>query len=144
MAYTKTTWVDGDLITAEKLNHIEDGIANSQVIFHATVRNDVTTSSYTVENTDMTLAELSDAFDNGTLVGAKVEINSYAGNQMVGKGVKFLRTVRAAYTSSGDTLSEITFSDVTHAMNNNFCFVNSLYAFSSGSFSFDSHRFDLS
>ena len=29
MSYTKQTWVDGDLITAEKLNHIEDGIANS-------------------------------------------------------------------------------------------------------------------
>lgn len=30
MAYTKTTWADGDIITAEKLNHIEDGIANEQ------------------------------------------------------------------------------------------------------------------
>lgn len=30
MAYTKTTWADGDTITAEKLNHIEDGIANGQ------------------------------------------------------------------------------------------------------------------
>lgn len=29
MTYEKTTWVDGDIITAEKLNHIEDGIANS-------------------------------------------------------------------------------------------------------------------
>lgn len=27
MAYEKYTWVDGELITAEKLNHIEDGIA---------------------------------------------------------------------------------------------------------------------
>ena len=27
MAYTKQTWNNGDIITAEKLNHIEDGIA---------------------------------------------------------------------------------------------------------------------
>lgn len=26
MAYTKQTWADGDIISAEKLNHIEDGI----------------------------------------------------------------------------------------------------------------------
>ena len=28
MSYTPTTWADGDLITAEKLNNIENGIAN--------------------------------------------------------------------------------------------------------------------
>lgn len=26
MAYDKTTWASGDVITADKLNHIEDGI----------------------------------------------------------------------------------------------------------------------
>ena len=29
MAYTKNTWADGDVVTSEKLNHMEDGIANS-------------------------------------------------------------------------------------------------------------------
>ena len=29
MAYTKTTWQNGDLITAEKMNNIEDGIVSS-------------------------------------------------------------------------------------------------------------------
>lgn len=28
MNYEKTTWQNGDIITAEKLNNIEDGIAN--------------------------------------------------------------------------------------------------------------------
>lgn len=28
MAYEKQTWNTGDVITEEKLNHIEDGIAN--------------------------------------------------------------------------------------------------------------------
>lgn len=30
MAYTKQTWNNGDIITADKLNHIEDGIVNSE------------------------------------------------------------------------------------------------------------------
>lgn len=31
MSYSKQTWANGDVITAEKLNHIEDGVyANSQ------------------------------------------------------------------------------------------------------------------
>lgn len=29
MSYTKQTWATGDIITASKLNHIEDGIENS-------------------------------------------------------------------------------------------------------------------
>lgn len=29
MSYIKQTWVDGDIVTAEKMNHIEDGVANS-------------------------------------------------------------------------------------------------------------------
>lgn len=28
MSYTKQTWETGDVITSEKLNHIEDGVAN--------------------------------------------------------------------------------------------------------------------
>ena len=31
MAYTPTTWTDGDLITAEKLNKLEYGVQNEQV-----------------------------------------------------------------------------------------------------------------
>lgn len=31
MAYTPTTWKNGDTITAEKMNHLEQGVANEQV-----------------------------------------------------------------------------------------------------------------
>lgn len=31
MAYTATTWNDGDLITAEKLNKLEQGVENEQI-----------------------------------------------------------------------------------------------------------------
>ena len=29
MSYTKQTWATGDIITADKMNHMEDGIADS-------------------------------------------------------------------------------------------------------------------
>lgn len=31
MAYTPTEWKNGDVITAEKLNKLEEGVANEQV-----------------------------------------------------------------------------------------------------------------
>ena len=31
MAYSKHTWIDGEVITKEKLNNIEDGIANIEL-----------------------------------------------------------------------------------------------------------------
>lgn len=31
MAYTPTTWNDGDVITAEKMNKLEQGVQNEQV-----------------------------------------------------------------------------------------------------------------
>lgn len=34
MSYTKHNWVNGEVITAEKLNHIEDGIANKTNVIH--------------------------------------------------------------------------------------------------------------
>ena len=33
MAYTKNTWADGDIVTSEKLNHMEDGIASGENVF---------------------------------------------------------------------------------------------------------------
>ena len=31
MAYTPTVWANGDVITADKLNKLENGVANEQV-----------------------------------------------------------------------------------------------------------------
>lgn len=33
MAYTKNTWVTGDIVSSAKLNHMEDGIANAESVF---------------------------------------------------------------------------------------------------------------
>ena len=58
MAYTKNTWADGDIVTSEKLNHMEDGIANADGIM---VIND------TDDTFDKTWQEIYDAIGAGTL-----------------------------------------------------------------------------
>lgn len=65
MAYEKNTWNDGDVITAELLNHIEDGIENaggSGGGFVVTVTGEE--GSYTA---DKTLAEITTAIRNGQI-----------------------------------------------------------------------------
>lgn len=49
MAYEKQTWVCGETITAEKLNHIEDGIANSVLSTPLHLVPGVTTKAEAVE-----------------------------------------------------------------------------------------------
>lgn len=64
--YEKQTWTNGDVITAEKLNHIEDGIANAgggSGVAMATLR-----SNYGVMELSMRWREVRDYVENGTLV----------------------------------------------------------------------------
>ncbi len=39
MAYTKNSWTDGDIVTSAKLNHMEDGIANSDSVMVINLNN---------------------------------------------------------------------------------------------------------
>lgn len=56
MSYEKQTWVTGETITAEKLNHIESGVAGSDpVIIHGDI------STYSV---DITLDDLNNIVEN--------------------------------------------------------------------------------
>lgn len=58
MAYEKQEWKTGDTITAEKMNHIEDGVANSTgglFIIHAT---DYDSDENTWSKTDKTFDEI--------------------------------------------------------------------------------------
>ena len=61
MAYTKQTWNTGDVITAEKLNHMEDGIGGN--VFIANLSEDDGTTVI-----DETYNEIVEAFDNGKSV----------------------------------------------------------------------------
>lgn len=58
MAYTKNTWNTGDIVSSQKLNHMEDGIANAGAL--------VVTENDTV--LDKTWQEILDAIAAGRVV----------------------------------------------------------------------------
>lgn len=73
MSYTKTTWETGDVITAENLNNIENGIeANETAI--SQIGTSLMTVTYTynsetrVSTTQATFGEVLEAFENGVTV----------------------------------------------------------------------------
>lgn len=63
MAYTKQTWTNGDTITAAKLNHMEDGIANSSVIIVSFDHDDGTKHYY-----NKTWQQIHDGLLNGNTI----------------------------------------------------------------------------
>lgn len=70
MAYEKQTWVTGEVITKEKLNHMEDGIANGGGFL-------ITTINTETGKLDKTWNELHNAFE------AKIPVFVWAsGNAM--------------------------------------------------------------
>jgi ribonuclease BN (tRNA processing enzyme) len=60
MAYTPTTWANGDTITAEKLNKLEQGVANVSIL--------VVELTLSTGTADHTFAEIFEALRAGTLV----------------------------------------------------------------------------
>lgn len=73
MAYSKQQWQDGDIITAEKLNHMEDGIKASNGVMVITPYWDddgIMKSNYTYE-------EILDAGYNGQIVILQFGETSY-------------------------------------------------------------------
>lgn len=60
MSYTKQTWQTGETITANKLNHMEDGIANNNVMIVRIADETEDTFIY-----DKTWQEVTNALKNG-------------------------------------------------------------------------------
>lgn len=76
MAYTPTTWVTGDTITAVKLNNMEQGIANAGGILICTYTDDEQSQKLIL---DKTAQEIIDAVSNGgfaTLVDGDISDGS--------------------------------------------------------------------
>ncbi len=75
--YEKQTWHTGDVITEEKLNHMEDGIASSRMFFVGSTYDESTQ----IGTLDKTYKEIVDAFNAGQnvilkhLVGTITYIN---------------------------------------------------------------------
>ena len=66
MAYTKNTWNTGDVVTSEKLNHIEDGITNSESVL---VVGGVSVDEGSITGTlDKTWQEIHDALESNICI----------------------------------------------------------------------------
>lgn len=78
MSYTPTVWQTGDIVTAEKLNHAENGIANAGSALIATVSPLGDTSSVIEYQSalDKTFTEIYTALSNGIPVYVKAVISS--------------------------------------------------------------------
>lgn len=70
MAYEKQTWVNGDTITQEKLNHMEDGIAEAN---GKSTSANILIVTFTIDGSrtfycDKTYEEILNAINNGDIV----------------------------------------------------------------------------
>ena len=72
MAYTPNTWATGDTITAQKLNNMEQGIANAGV-FYITATWDDSANGFVL---DKTAAQIEAAYANGQLCKVVGEFSS--------------------------------------------------------------------
>lgn len=100
MSYAATNWATGDVITAEKLNKIENGIENiSGSIYTVTITNiDYTNSTFTY---DKTWNEIKAAYEAGKHVILR---QSY-----VGTLYKILEIESVEFTSETGALKELQF-----------------------------------
>ena len=99
MSYTKQTWTTGDTITAEKLNHMEDGISEGggssggeNVVFVRATQND----SYTVWEFEKTLSEIMEMMQTG-IVQVLEESNATTKTLIPGFVVGTTRTGLSSY-----------------------------------------------
>lgn len=82
MSYTKNTWETGDVVTAAKLNNMENGIAAAcQVLFvHESVDYSEDSTTYTL---DKTWQEIHDALEVGIAVLFKVNNETEVGQMFI-------------------------------------------------------------
>lgn len=99
MSYEKHTWTNGEVITADKLNHIEGGIAEGGSVGGSLVIN--TTMEGTTETFDKTCAEVLGAFLSGSPC-IIVHAPAYEGDSP---------RVSLIYEASGDDQYGYAFSD---------------------------------
>ena len=69
--YEKQNWEDGDIITAQKLNHVEDGVVNAKAktIYAKTVENEVKLSYESATYDPVTFSALfNDMFNGQTFI----------------------------------------------------------------------------
>ena len=70
MSYEKTTWINGDIITADKMNNIENGIASAGKVMICNASFSSSAQNYVL---DKTVQEIYDAMLAGTPVYIKCQ-----------------------------------------------------------------------
>ena len=73
MSYEKQIWVNGETITANKLNHIEDGIENSNNISVINIEYSFFTNTSIA---DKTFEELMSAYQNGNILICRLKLKN--------------------------------------------------------------------
>lgn len=116
MTYEKQEWKCGDVVTADKLNHIEDGIANcgggsEPLIVTFTQEEEPCSGDGTLTRTKKTYShswkEIHDSLENGIPVYIKMTA------QQEGVVATFLDPVAAAMTNNSALYHLETVSDLT-------------------------------
>ena len=79
MSYEKQTWANGDVITAEKLNHIEDGVASASGEEYVVTFTEISGSSGGAFTSDKTATEAKAAYDAGQKVVGVISGQDYLG-----------------------------------------------------------------
>ncbi len=126
MAYTPTTWKDGDLITAEKLNKLEQGVQNEQIgpagadgadgaaagfgTPTATVDANAGTPSVTVTASGPNTAKIF-AFAFKNLKGAKGDTGAKGETGATGPAGKGVKSIALTTTGGAVTGGTVTFDD---------------------------------
>lgn len=82
MAYEKHTWETGETITAEKLNHMEDGIADgvSGITVIAQFQREEDTDEFSLDSINYTFKEVMDAVTSGKSVSLIVKYRTRKGH----------------------------------------------------------------
>lgn len=106
MSYNKQTWVNGDIITADKLNHIEDGVesASNEVFIVSVLKN-----GSAVSDPSHTYAEMMEAYDSGKYLVCKLLMVP----EQYGKQAEFL-PLKSFYDSSNRFNFDETYIDSDH------------------------------
>lgn len=92
--YVKNNWQTGDTVTAEKLNHMEDGIADGQTLV-VTV-----TAEGNRKVADKTYNEIAQAISNGSNVSAKYSNKMYVLGDLSAAAVSFFSLSTGRYFST--------------------------------------------
>ena len=102
MTYTKTVWQDGDVITAQKMNNIENGIEN--VAGNESTAFIINESSESTGVLDKTWKEIHDAFLSGKLC---ILDTSFSNN-----GLEWIQNYPLSYIGYNPNLDNGTYSVV--------------------------------